>query len=91
MWRWAITKSPRDSAAAPGGVEISFPVTVSLLVMMAVRALDQPAVPGVEVVELEQPAAVVRGGDGDSFPRIVEDLSDWLVALILGGALWTRR
>jgi hypothetical protein len=34
---------------------------------------------------------VVRGGHGDSFPEIVEDLSDWLVALILGGALWRRR
>jgi len=31
---------------------------------------------------------VVRGGHGDSFPKIVEDLRDWLVALILGGALW---
>jgi len=33
---------------------------------------------------------VVRGGHGDSFPKIVEDLRDWLVALILGGALWMR-
>ena len=31
---------------------------------------------------------MVRGGHGDSFPKIVEDLRDWLVALILGGALW---
>ena len=34
---------------------------------------------------------LVRGGHDDPFPKIVEDLSDWLVALILGGALWTRR
>jgi len=34
---------------------------------------------------------VVRGGHDDPFPKIVEDFSDWLVALILGGALWARR
>jgi len=28
----------------------------------------------------------VRGGHRDPFPKIVEDLSDWLAALILGGA-----
>jgi hypothetical protein len=66
-----ITKSPRDSAAAPGGVEISFPVTVSLFVMMAVRALDQPAVPGAEFVEQEQPAAVAPQHPADAAHRAV--------------------
>jgi hypothetical protein len=31
---------------------------------------------------------VVRGGHGDAFPKIVKDLSGWLVAVILGGALF---
>ena len=46
-------------------------MTVSLLVMTAVRALDQPAVPGAEVVELEQPAAVAPQHPANAAHRAV--------------------